>query len=114
MSRHNDVVLFRHMLDHANEAIGLIKGKDRDQFKSDRVLQLALIRLIEIVGEAASKTSKEWRELHSDIPWQDIIGMRNKLIHGYDYIDIDVLWDTVQGDLPHLVEMLRDIKQNLS
>lgn len=110
MSQHSDAIRFQHMLDHCREAVSLCIDKDRDSFMDDRVLQLAVVRLIEIVGEAASKISKPWRDEHPDIPWQDIIGMRNKLIHGYDYVDLEVLWDTVKDDLPTLISALETKK----
>jgi uncharacterized protein with HEPN domain len=69
-------------------------------------LQLALVRLIEIIGEAATRVSKETRAACPIIPWDDVIGMRNKLIHGYDSVDLDILWDTVTDDLPPLIEEL--------
>ena len=66
----------------------------------NRVLQLALTRLMEIVGEAANRVSQSTRQANPKIPWPRIIGMRNRLIHGYDVIDFDLLWDTVTNDLP--------------
>ncbi len=78
-------------------------------YRDQRVLQLALTRLVEIVGEAANRTSDATRQAHPDVPWPQIIGMRNRLIHGYDVIDYDLLWDTVTGDLPELIAVLERI-----
>jgi len=91
------------MLDHASEAIGLARGKTRQDLDSDRLLQLALTRLVEIVGEAASRVPKELQDRRSAIPWREIVSARNRLIHGYDFVDLDILWEIVATDLPALV-----------
>jgi uncharacterized protein with HEPN domain len=97
------------MLDHAREAVALLSDTNRESYRDQRVLQLALTRLVEIVGEAANRTSDATRQAHPDVPWPQIIGMRNRLIHGYDVIDYDLLWDTVTGDLPELIAVLERI-----
>lgn len=109
MTRHTDETRFRHMLDHAVEAVGLIRGQTRADLDSDRKLNLALVRLVEIIGEAAARVSKGERSKYPAIPWDDIIGMRNRVVHGYDEVDLDVLWDVVEWHLPPLIEELRKI-----
>lgn len=94
------------MLDHAREAVKMAEGKNRTALRNNRMLELALIRLIEIVGEAAGKVSSDGKAWFDGVPWPQIIAMRNRLIHGYDAIDIDVLWDTVENDLPDLISKL--------
>jgi len=106
MSRHDDNLSLRQMLDHAQEAIEILGDKDRDAVKTDRVIQLALTRLVEIVGEAAGRVSEPTRQQNPQILWPQIVGMRNRLAHGYDVIDLDLLWDTIAVDLPPLVAML--------
>jgi len=96
----------QHMLDHAREAISMIAGCQRDDLASDRMLQLALVRLVEIVGEASTRISDMTQNRWPDIPWREIAGMRNRLIHGYDRVDLRVLWDTLECDLPALVVQL--------
>ncbi len=96
------------MLAYANEAMQLVEGKDRLQVENDRVLNLALQRLIEVIGEAAGRVSDDGRDACPDMPWQQMIGMRNRLIHGYDSVDPDILWATVTIDLPNLAEQLRE------
>jgi len=108
MTQHDDVIRLRHMLDHAREAVEMTSGRRRDDLKRDRMLQLALVRLVEIVGEAATRVSLEGQERYPSIPWQQARGMRNRLIHGYDKVDLDVLWDTIQDDLPALLVQLRE------
>jgi len=109
MSRRDDRVALRQMLDHAREAREMVRGRVRAHLESDRTFQLALTRLMEIVGESASRVSAPTREAHPAIPWQAVVGMRNRLIHGYDVVDLDLLWDTVETDLPPLIGQLRAI-----
>jgi len=106
MSRHDDHVSLQHMLDHAREAVAMIKGKDRKTLDENRMLELALVRLVEMIGEAAARVSHEGQARSPDVPWREVIGMRNRLIHGYDSVDLNVLWDTVEVDLPPLITQL--------
>ena len=99
----------RDMLENAREAAAHAKGKPKEDFLNDRLLQLALIRLIEVVGEAASRISENSRAKYPAIRWKSIVGMRNRIIHVYDLIDWDVLWDTVVNDLPPLIAELERI-----
>ena len=109
MPSRRDRVRLDHMLDHAREAITLTRGKTRADLDSDRLLSLALVRLLEIVGEAAGRVTKEECVLHPEIPWPQIIGLRNRLIHGYDAVDHDILWQVIAHDLPPLVKALEVI-----
>ncbi len=109
MSHDESVVRLRHMLDHAREAVAMAKGKTRDDLRTNRMLNLALVRLLEIVGEAASRTPLDERTQHSDIPWAQIVGLRNRLIHGYDSVDFEILWQIVSHDLPPLILALERI-----
>lgn len=109
MSKHDDQVSLNDMLSHAGEAVELLGDSTRDDFQHNRVMQLALTRLIEIIGEAANRVSAATQHKHTEIPWPQIVGMRNRLIHGYDVIDYDLLWDTVTNDLPPLIAALQQI-----
>jgi uncharacterized protein with HEPN domain len=109
MSRHDDEPRLRHMLDHAVEAVEMTRGKTRADLDTDRQLNLALVRLVEIVGEAAARVSGETRERYPDIPWSEIVSLRNRLIHGYDEVDFDILWEIIQSDLPRLIFRLEEI-----
>ena len=106
MSRREGDVRLRHMLDYSREAAGLVAGRTRGDLDDDRKLNLALVRLLEIVGEAASRTTDEERIQSPSIPWSQIVGLRNRLIHGYDAVDFDVLWGIVSVDLPKLIAVL--------
>ena len=111
MSRHDDVTSMKDMLSHAREAVELLGDSGREELAGNRVMQLALTRLVEIVGEAAGRVSEATRRKHADIPWARIMGMRNRLVHGYDVIDYDLLWDTVTADfLPLIAALERALK----
>lgn len=109
MSRREGHVRLRHMLDHSVEAVGLSAGKTRADLDADRQLNLALVRLLEIVGEAASRTTEDERSLCPAVPWAQIVGLRNRLIHGYDSVDFDVLWRILEEDLPKLIHDLEPV-----
>ncbi len=95
MSKHDDRVSFKDMLSHASEAVELLGGASREELGRNRVVQLALTRRVEIIGEAGNRVSQETQQKIPKIPWSQIIGMRNRLVHGYDVIDFDLLWDTL-------------------
>ena len=99
----------RHMLDHAREAVEPCWSRTRAHLDSDRTFNLALVRLVEIVGEAACRVSAEGLRRVPGIPWTQVKGMRNRLIHGYDEVDFDILWDTIQMDLPPLIANLEAV-----
>jgi uncharacterized protein with HEPN domain len=88
MSRHEGDVRLRHMMDYAKEAVAMARGKTRTDLDRERQLNLSLVRLLEIVGEAAGRVPAEERARHPDIPWIEIVGLRNRLIHGYDSVDL--------------------------
>ena len=106
MSQQDDSARLHHMLDSAREAVGFVQGKGRDALDTDNKLALALVRLLEVIGEAAGKVSEETGNAHSEIPWPQVVGMRNRLIHAYFEVDHDEVWRTVQEDLPLLISHL--------
>jgi uncharacterized protein with HEPN domain len=106
MSRDEGDIRLRHMLDHAKEAVAMASCRTRGELDTDRQLNLSLVRLLEIVGEAAGRAPAEERVRHPEIPWPEIIGLRNRLIHGYDSVDFDILWQIVSADLPPLIAAL--------
>lgn len=109
MTRRDDAITLRQMLEYAKEAIALTTGKSRTDVESDRVLCLATVRLLEIIGEAAGRVSKETQCKNPQIPWGEIVGLRNRLIHGYDSVDIRVVWEILVSDLPDLVKELEKL-----
>lgn len=102
----DDRIRLQHMLDAAREALSFVKGRSRGDLDHDRLLVLGLVKAIEIIGEAAYQVSEGTRTKLPDIPWEDIIGMRHRLVHAYFDINLDILWRTVQDDLPPLVSAL--------
>ena len=87
MSQHDDQVYLKHMLDHAREAVEMVAGKTHADLTQNRMLELALIRLVEIIGEAATRVGSDMKSSNPQVPWREIIGMRNRLTHGYDTVD---------------------------
>lgn len=90
MKRTNPLVPLRHMLDYAREALALSQGKSRSDLDTNRLFNLALTHLVELIGEAASRVRVEDRPRYPDIPWAQVVSMRNRLIHGYDMVDLDI------------------------
>jgi uncharacterized protein with HEPN domain len=106
MTQHDPLVRIRHMRDHALEAVQMLGSATLEQLRANRQLQLALVQLIQIVGEAASRIPDDLRRAHPQVPWQLAADMRNKLVHGYDVIEYAIVFDTVQQDLPLIVHQL--------
>ena len=109
MPRRDPVILYQHMLDHAQEAVGLVQGKTRADLDTDRLLNLALVRLLEIIGEAANQISEETRDALPHLPWMDMLNMRHRLVHAYYDINLNIVWVTIQDDLPSLIKALEEI-----
>ena len=105
--RDEDRVRLRHMVEAAQSAIEFVSGRARADLDTDRMLLFAVVRAIEIVGEAASKVSNETRAAHNAIPWQAIIGMRNRLVHAYFEVDSQVVWKTVTVEIPAVLPQLQ-------
>ena len=97
------------MLDAAREALGFSQGRSRPDLDRDRMLVLSLVKDIEIIGEAGYQISDVTRDQLPAVPWQDIVSMRHRLVHAYFDINLDVLWQTVQEDLPALIAILTPI-----
>ena len=93
----------------AEDALEFVEGLDEGAFLRSKLHQHAVIRAIEIVGEAAGKLSPEFRSAHSDVPWKEMIGMRHRLIHAYDKVSLAVVWAVVRDELPTLLPALRRI-----
>ncbi len=101
-----DRVRLRHLLDALNSAICFAGGRNRNDLDSDEMLLFALVRAVEIAGEAASQVTPETRALLPELPWSAMVGMRNRLVHAYFDINRDILWTTVTEAAPALVERL--------
>ena len=97
------------MLDMARKAVSKTAGVSREAYDTDENLRLALTHLIQVIGEAARQVSREFSNTCPEIPWADIIGMRNKVVHDYLGIDEDIVWEVATKDLPGLVAALEPI-----
>jgi len=104
--RKDDAIRLSHMRDAAREALEFVRGRARSDLDTDRMLVLAVIKDVEIIGEAANQISEETKAQLPEIPWVDIIGMRHRLVHAYFDINLKILWQTVQQDLPPLLTAL--------
>lgn len=109
MTHHDPIVRIRHMLDYAREAFCMAAGRTREDLDTDRILNLALVRLVEVIGEAAFSLPDELRTRYPDVPWRQIAGIRHRLIHGYDSVDFDILWRIITDDLGPLIVQLEEI-----
>jgi len=105
----DDLVYVGHMLDLAEEALGLVAGKTRADFESDRTLSLALTHLLQTIGEAARHISQPLRSQHPEIPWAAIVGLRHRVVHDYMHVDLDIVWDVVTRDLEPLIAQLKPL-----
>jgi uncharacterized protein with HEPN domain len=90
----------------AGEAVGLVQGMTRENFLTDRRTQLAVLHLITLMGEAARRTDTAFRLRHATLPWPQMVGMRNKVIHEYEGVDLVLVWDVLTISLPDLVRQL--------
>ena len=106
MSEHDDRLPMQQMLEHAREAVEMTRDRTRADLLENRMFQLALLKLVEVVGEAARRVSPEGQTRYRDIPWRDAITTRNRISHEYDRIDYDIVWDTITDDFPPLVAAL--------
>lgn len=109
MHEAEDLVRIRHMLDAAGKAVEFTADCRREDLDEDEKLALSIVRLLEIVGEAANNISDDFQEKYYHIPWRQIGATRNRLIHGYFDVDLDVVWEIVHVDLPNLVSQLKKI-----
>ena len=98
-----------HMIEAIDNIFEFVQGKAYDTFKSDKILQFALIKNLEIIGEAAYLLSKEFKNQHNEIVWDDIIGMRHLLVHGYYTIRNEIIWSTIEHDLKPLYQKIKEI-----
>jgi len=109
MSKHDPEISLKQMLSYAQEAVQLCLGRSRADLDTDRLLNLALARLIEMMGEAANRAPESVRAQYPHLPWVQMVGARNRLIHGYDSVDFDIVWAIVNRDLPVVIAQIEGI-----
>ncbi len=113
MSNHDPQVTLRQMQDYGAQATQLCSGRKMEDLAVDRGFRLALERALEVLGEAANRLPQELRLRYPQVAWGQIIGMRNVLVHGYDIINDNTLWDTAQRDVPILLSQIEQILRDL-
>ena len=106
MSRRDPHLTLSQMLAYVREARELAQGRTRADLDRERMLELAVLRVLEVIGEAATRLPDEVRERHPEVPWGSIVGLRNRLIHAYDEVDLDIVWDILTLDIPDLIDQL--------
>ena len=104
-----DRIRIQHIVDAGEEALSFLENVEFEKFSHNRMLILSVIKDTEITGEAASKITTETKTKYDNIPWKDIVGMRNRLIHGYFEVDIKLVWNTAKNNLPQLLNSLKEI-----
>jgi uncharacterized protein with HEPN domain len=104
-----DRVRILHMIEATETALNFVTGRQRVDLDSDQMLLFALVRAVEVIGEAAGRVTEATREAAADIPWSLVVSMRNRLIHAYFDVDNDVVWKTATEELPALLPKLRGL-----
>lgn len=114
MSRHRDALYLRHIQDATYKIIARLRGVTRETFAEDDEKQDGVIRQLEIVGEAASGVSADFRAAHPDIDWRGLKDLRNVLIHGYAHVNVDLVWEHARRDVPQLYEQIAALQRALN
>ncbi len=111
MKKNNNIYL-KHILDAVLRIEEYTQNVHKEQFKENKMMQAAVIREIEIIGEAAKRLTNEFKQKYSNVPWKQMAGMRDKVIHDYFGVDIDIVWNTVKKDIPLLKSHFNIILEN--
>ena len=104
-----DEALLLDMKLAAGDALSFVEGLDQMQFNASKLHQAAVVRCLGIIGEAATKVSREFRDAHPEIEWREIVGMRHRLIHDYTEVRLDIVWGVLQDELPGLIAVLEPL-----
>ena len=102
----DDRLTVDQMLDAVRRIRTIIRGQSRAPFEADEVRQFPLLHLIQLLGEAASRTTAAFRDAHPELPWAQMIGMRNRIVHGYDHVDPDIVWRVAAEDVEPVLAVL--------
>ena len=109
----NNSVFIKHILDSINAVENFSKDISKQEFGGNRLVQSAVVREIEIIGEAVKNLSEEFKNKNKEIPWKEIIGTRDKMIHHYFGIDLEIVWEIIKFGLPELKTQMLEIKKNI-
>ena len=102
----DDQLTVEQMLDTARRIQAFMRGQSRKAFESDEVRQVAVLHLVQVLGEAASRTSASFRDVHPELPWGQMVGIRNRIVHGYDHVDSDIIWRVATDDIEPVIAAL--------
>ncbi len=104
----------KDIIDSINDIKQFVESMEHEEFKDDKKTSNAVVRSLEIIGEAAKKIPTEVKNKHPSIPWRKMAGMRDKLIHEYSGVDLDIVWQTVQKDIPKVEKEMRKVKESIN
>ncbi|MBI4646947.1 MAG: DUF86 domain-containing protein [Bacteroidia bacterium] len=105
----DDITYLEHILERSMKIIQFTQGMSESDFLNDEKTQSAVIRELEVIGEASKKISDNYKNNHNEIPWKLMAGMRDVLIHDYEGVDVFTIWDTIQNDVPVLIDQIQKI-----
>jgi len=105
----DDIVYLRHILDSINSIVKYLEGISFEIYMKDELIQDGVIHRLEIIGEASRNTSQDFREQYSEIPWSQIISLRNRIVHAYFNINLNTIWSIIQDELPYLKQNVENI-----
>ena len=114
MSTKKDKAYLRHILDAVSDIKRFMEGLTKEEFFENKEKQYAVLRALEIIGEATKNLSKEMKAKHSEIQWKDIAGMRDKLIHEYFGVNLNLVWETVKKNIPELEKKISEMLSTTS
>ena len=110
----DDSVYLHHIIDAFVQIEHYTEGVSHEEFLHNRLIQDGVIRQLEVMGEAARNLSEDLRNEHPQIPWRQMIGLRNRMIHAYFNVDLQIIWEIVQGDIPDLKQKMKQILDAIS
>lgn len=113
MNERNNLSYINHILDAIRDIEESVEGASKSNFLKDKDMKDANIRRLEIIGEAVKNLSESFRNRYKNIPWREIVGTRDKMIHHYFGVDLDIVWDTINNNLPELKQKILKIKEDL-
>ena len=109
MKNDKDLTYLGDVLDAIKRIDGYLRGVNKDDFQENLMMQDAVMHQIEIIGEASNNISEEFQERHLELPWMQMRAIRNKIVHDYREVNLNVIWDTAKNDLPSLKEQIRKL-----
>ena len=113
MSKKDDLIFIEHIIDSINAIQDFSKNISKEELRYNRLNQSAIVREIEIIGEAVKNISKETKDKYQEVEWRGIAGTRDKMIHHYFGVDIKIVWDIIKKDIPILEKQMKKIKEGL-